>query len=364
MSTPRVLVLGWIGSTNLGDELIAEQTCRMLTDAGCQPTVATIDSEVSARLGVPMVVHAGARDAVSLARAITHHDGVVFGGGGLIQDETGPLNIPFHLSRLATARMMRKPWAGVALGIGDVRRRSGKVLVRGILRNAVAISVRDEASARRHLELTGQSAAATADPVFLTDLPTTAESDHLVVSLRRANDVNQRRLKATDPPSIGRVRLWAEIIDAVATTRRLDVRFVAWEREQDTPLHEAVAAQLQSRSTIESPGPDEIVSRMGAGRMVLTMRYHGAISGLLHRRPCVTLDYSPKMADLVAESYGGMALAPLDVSPPEILAEFDSIFDKTVERTEALAGFRAKADRNRQVVERLAEAIRETKAGD
>jgi len=359
MTGPKVLVLGWIGSTNLGDELIAEEICRMLVDAGCRPSVATIDTESSARFGVPMVQHAKALDTISLARTITHHDGVVFGGGGLIQDETGPLNIPFHLARLAAARILRKPWVGVGLGVGDVRRRSGKLLVRGILRNAAAISMRDKASANRHLELTGRPAIAAADPVFLTSTPAMKRSDHLVVSLRRANSAGQRRLRSTNPPDAGRVENWAQIIDAVARPHGLKVRFVAWEREQDAPLHEAVAALLWSPSILEVPDADHIVSRMGAGQIILTMRYHGAVSALLNRRPCVVLDYSPKMADLVAESGGAAALAPLDATSTQIVSMFDSIIDKSTLRNDALAGFQARAADNRLVIESLLSRIRE-----
>jgi len=330
----------------------------MVDEAGCRPTVVTVDKAAGARIGVPMIRHAGALDALPLARAVWNHDGVILGGGGLIQDETGPLNIPFHLSRLATARMLRKPWAGVGLGVGEVRRRTGRLLARFVLRNAVAVSVRDRASARRYCELTGQPAITAADPVFMRTPRAVEAGSCLVVSLRRANSPGRRRLRGSDPPDESRLRRWAEMIDAVAEPRGLEVRFVAWERSLDAPLHEAVAARLRSPTITEVPATDDIIERMGAGRLVLTMRYHGAIAALLHGRPCVMLDYSPKMADLADESHDGVSLAPLDAEPRHVVAAFDAVIGRVDARADALEDLRRRAAANREVVRKLAFAAR------
>ncbi len=330
----------------------------MISDENCRPTVVTVDKSASTRIGVPMIRHAGARDALPLARATWNHDGVVFGGGGLIQDETGPLNIPFHLSRLATARMLRKPWVGVGLGIGQVDRPSGRLLARFVLRNAVAVSVRDRGSARRYRELTGQPTTTAADPVFMRTPRAVKAGPNLVVSLRRANSSGQRRLRSSAPPDEDRLRQWAEMIDAVAEPRGLEVRFIAWERGQDAPLHEAVAARLRSPAITEVPATDDIIERMGTGRLVLTMRYHGAIAALLHGRPCVMLDYSPKMADLASETHGGVSLVPLDAEPHHIVAGFNAVIERVDARSNALEDLRRRASANSEVIRQLALAAR------
>ena len=103
--TPRVAVAGWIGSTNLGDELIARAVCGRLTNLGAEPLAITIDPQrTAALLGAAGVEHHRIRDTPGLMRALRSVDGVVFGGGGLVQDETGPLNLPFHLGRLGIGR--------------------------------------------------------------------------------------------------------------------------------------------------------------------------------------------------------------------------------------------------------------------
>ena len=178
MTGTHTLVLGWAGSTNLGDELIVRAVADLVMAAGGQPTVVTVDPEQSAELQVPLVRHAGAFETVALAAAAGRHTAAVFGGGGLIQDETGPLNLPFHLTRLTVARARRLPWAGLALGFGAVRRRSSRLLVRALLRGSVAMSVRDEASVQRCRDLTGLTPLLAADPVLGTTTDTVAPTDH------------------------------------------------------------------------------------------------------------------------------------------------------------------------------------------
>ena len=64
MNRPKVLVCGWIGSTNLGDELIASTFADLISDEGGEPTLVTIDPARSAAAAPSQVRHRGALDTV------------------------------------------------------------------------------------------------------------------------------------------------------------------------------------------------------------------------------------------------------------------------------------------------------------
>ena len=67
----RVALAGWIGSTNLGDELIARAVCRQLSDLGAEPVAITIDLERTADLlGTTAVEHHRVRDTPDLVRLL------------------------------------------------------------------------------------------------------------------------------------------------------------------------------------------------------------------------------------------------------------------------------------------------------
>ena len=68
---PRVAIAGWIGSTNLGDELIARAVYGRLTELGAEPLAITIDPQrTGALLGAAGVEHHRIRDTPGLIRAL------------------------------------------------------------------------------------------------------------------------------------------------------------------------------------------------------------------------------------------------------------------------------------------------------
>jgi len=352
MNRPKVLVCGWIGSTNLGDELIASTFADLISDEGGEPTLVTIDPVRSAAAAPSQVRHRGALDTVGLAREALRHDGLIFGGGGLVQDETGPLNLPFHLTRLAVGRGLRLPWCGLALGVGDVRRRSSRLLVRTVMRGATAITVRDRGSQRRLAELTGSEPQLGIDPVVAMHAHEIDAEDVLAVALRPPNRVGQRRTAdaGLDPALIGR---WAAAIDSIAAAHGLAVRFVAWDRTHDADVHRAVADRMTTPSTLEEPGPDEIIDRMGSSRLVVSMRYHGAVAARLAGRPAVVLDYSPKMGDLVSEAGDSMVLVDPDAEPSVLADAASTVAPKT---PSDISSIPERVDANHNAIQALLEA--------
>ncbi len=357
MTAPRVAICGWIGSTNLGDELIADSVAGLIDDAGARPTLVTIDPDRHPA-GTSTIRHAKARDTLRLAHQLAGHDGLVFGGGGLIQDETGPLNLPFHLTRLAVGRILQRPWIGLGLGVGEVRRRSGRALVRAFFRGAVAVTVRDAGSADRLASLTGRRPQLGIDPVLARPSVSATSKPELVVSLRPINDHKQRRLADNAAPDPATVARWAAAIDQIATEQQLSVRFVSWDDSFDHAIHQRVAGELAHPATLDRPQDARVVEAMGTGRLVLTMRYHGAVSALLTGRPAVVLDYSPKMADLV-EEVGSVLQLTAPTAAPSVIAAAAAEAAATTADPAARVRFPAeRAAANREAVVALLTQIR------
>ena len=117
------------------------------------------------------------------------------------------------------------------------------------------------------------------------------------------------RKSAAGPAVLDRI---AGAIDAAATATGLAPRFVAFQASRDGPLHEELAPRLAAPVEVAAPTLHNIPTEVGRSRLVVTMRYHGGVSALLHNRPAVLLDYSPKMASPVGEAGGRASLLGLD----------------------------------------------------
>ncbi len=321
--TRRIAVAGWFGSDNLGDELILHCLVQALRDRGAEPVAVSIDSARTSRdHGIGSVTHRSLSQLLALRRALRDTDGMAI-AGGLIQSETSPWNIPFHTSRLRAAAR-RCPMAAVGMGVGHVHGRLGRKLAQSSLRRLRRIVVRDADSARRlrHWGLDG--VAVGADPVMALAPEPVEPDDTMCVILRPVNRRGLRTAAAkaarSKPPGAMLDRM-ARSIDAAAAATGLAVRFVAFQASRDLPLHTELADRLTVPAEVVAPTLHTVVTEVGRSRLVVTMRYHGAVAALLHGRPAVLLDSSPKMASLASEGGGWAPLVDLgQLEAPELAA--------------------------------------------
>ncbi len=343
--TRRIAVAGWIGSDNLGDELILRALAGSLRARGAEPVAITIDPHRTTRThGIDALVHRSPLDTLRLARSLRDMHGLVV-TGGLIQTETSVWNVPFHASRMRAGA--RLPGCAVGLGVGRVSGPVPVAVARRALRRLEMVVVRDHDSADRLLGWGLRNVRVGSDPVIGEPVGPVVAEDTMCVILRPPNrrGVGTAATKA-GPPSPARSVAIAAALDAVARATGLSTRMVAFQESRDMAIHRSVAEHLGSEAELAAPGLDDVLDEVGKSRLVITMRYHGAIAALLHGRPAVLLDYSPKMSSLAAE---GGRWAPLVTSlQPEP--------DRLVRAAEAAIGVAARASEVRELLrERLSE---------
>lgn len=309
--TVRVTVAAWIGSPNAGDELIHAALREKLLTRSVDLTAVTVDPDAARSRGTTAVGHVA---PVGVARAIRAGDALIVGGGGLLQDQTSVFNLPLHLSRPGWARVVGTPFAAVGLGAGPLHTRAGRALVRHGFRGAVAVGVRDHASARilrtlgiRAVRVTADLAVSLPSPVAAPDdwiaaclRPWRAGRDHLPVTTRATRDITP------DHMIVGLARG----LDDAARRLGLPTRLVAMQRGWDDLVHRRVAARMHTPVTMVGPSPDAVVEVLAASRVVVAMRYHAAIAALLAARPAALIAYDPKLVALAADIGTGVTVLP------------------------------------------------------
>lgn len=362
----RVLVAGWVGSTNLGDELVLAGVRRLLHEAlGSEVRIAavSVDPATTRRThGISAIDH---RRPDLVAAAARSADLVVLGGGGLIQDETSPFNLPYHLSRVRPAQRAGTPWIGLALGVGRLDTGLGRRLATS-LRHAAAVTVRDAPSLAllEELGVPGRLAAdavlhlaAPQDPpprveveeMMTVPRPATGPpEDVLTVSLRPWSGpggllpVSWRRQAGEVAASF--VPTVAAALDRAVARTGLPVRFVALQSDRDAALHAQVAARMSTPTQQVVPGLQDVMAEVGRGRAVVAMRYHSALAATLAGRPSVMIGYSPKVDALAAQLGAGSRslaftdhdLARVDDAVVELLADEQAATERVTKARQQL----------------------------
>ncbi len=293
----RVVVSGWVGASNLGDELIHRMLLHQLHADGHETVSLSVRPEVSRALH-------GA-ECVSVSRApfeLTRADALVFGGGGLLQDETSAFNVAYHASRPALARLTGRPTLAVGLGVGPLRRRGSSNLSRLALGHA-EVCVRDRASLHLAHQAGLHSATLGVDLVLaLGARPESVPQDRTAVSLRPP-------VRGGVRPTAGRVPFpepsWlaaaARALDDVAARTGFSTSFVAMDDERDTAVHHAVASHMTSPTEVLAPPLDDVADLIGSAGLIIGQRFHAGVLGVLARRPVVALSYSHKVGALAED---------------------------------------------------------------
>lgn len=354
-----VAVAGWIGSSNIGDELIFREIKRKLSQRGANPVAISIDaSSTRADHRCASIEHGGPRDSLALLRSLGTVSSLILGGGGLIQSETSPWNLPFHLSRVWSARARRVPWAGIGLGVGSLNGALGRRLVAATMRSAIGTTVRDAASAAALRAIGVEGVIVAADPVICADAEGSAAHGRIAVSLRRRNRGGPRTARSQSDSDLGTswVQSTAVALDALSESWALPIRFIAFQPDRDDVVHRAVADRMSSEFSFAPSSPDTVLNEVASSAFVVAMRYHAAIGALLGGVPGLLIDYSPKMRDLAAEVGDGLQVVSSEFfEADDLVRRLQTAERHATELPDALAALRAREEANDRMIDRLLE---------
>lgn len=151
---PKVVVSGWYGASNIGDELLLGAVAAWVADAGGELTIISLNPEHTAQVYGAATVDF--HNLGEIAAALSDCDLFMMGGGGIFQDHH-----PFHISALYDATALdiaqyARPFYlarqfGVktlilAHGVGPLASHDAQEIVRDVFTLADFVSVRDEHS--------------------------------------------------------------------------------------------------------------------------------------------------------------------------------------------------------------------------
>jgi polysaccharide pyruvyl transferase CsaB len=300
-----IALSGYYGFHNIGDEAILEAVINVLRyyqpdvelvvfSADPLHTCKTYKVEAVSRTHFPAIV-----------RVLRRADLLVSGGGGLLQDVTGPRSIPYYLGIIQLARLLRTRVAVYAQGIGPLRHQWSRFCVKKILDRVDWLSVRDTASAHFLTELgVKRDVTVTADPTFSLE-PVPQEE---IVAFWKKHGVEKSPLELLVGialrPYPGETAIDGRLLEIIGSScsylqKEYGARlvFLPYHLHKDLPLARALASRVSPRSIIfeESLTSRDILRLMGGLDLFIGMRLHALIFAAICGVPFVALPYDPKV---------------------------------------------------------------------
>lgn len=319
----RVLISGYYGFHNTGDEAILTAICQLLEPYALDIHVLTAhaDHQLQGCHFTPLP----RLDLGAIIRTLKQTDLFISGGGGLFQDVTGFGSIPYYGGLLMLARQMGVPTLIFSQGLGPLRRPLSRLAVRQIFQRVSAITLRDQDSIAL-LQETGLRTP----PIQLSADP--------VLNLRgmppgRATEILQQEGLDPQQPVIGvSIRPWKSwfekqlksftaVLAQFARQTGAQLLLIPFQPNQDTWMCLEAAYSIQTRPSGCVPpirvlqghySPLEIHSLIGRLDLMIGMRLHALIMAASNRIPAVGIVYDPKVrsfAEMVGTPYIGSITA-------------------------------------------------------
>ena len=310
----RVLIAGYYGYGNIGDEAILRSLLRDLGSALPEAEFLVLYGSAAGapgNLSSARVRYLPRLQPPAIREAMRTSDMLVLGGGTLIQDVTSLRSLIYYLSLIWAARRGGLRVALYGGGLGPLTTALGRRLARAVLPTVDLLALRDRRSIETALALGVPSdrLLLTADPAFsvLPAKPTTAGAARCTArAAMLAAGVPADRLDsvialALRPPlaAADRAAIVAGVRDAVARTGVFPL-LVPFHPERDLPLLVQLGAQLGVPCAVLRAANDpELLQQIVAScRAVLAMRLHGVIFAVAAGVPCVAMAYDPKVGAL------------------------------------------------------------------
>ena len=299
----RIVISGYYGFNNSGDEAVLRSILLALKEQAdhlgliIEPVVLSGNPEWTSKMyeveAVPRM------HMPSIYKALKEADGLISGGGSLLQDATGIKTVPYYTGIIKIAQWLKKPTFIYAQGVGPVHRSWLFPFIKSAMNGSQYISVRDEQSAQFLRKIgVSKSIEVVPDPVMGMPLPSAITvPDH-----------------KSDKPVVGvSVRFWrqdradllrvADALVKLSQKRDVCIRFLSFHTPEDIEASKYVMSHMKigfgTGSVVEmahvGDDPQQMLYAVSQCQVLFGMRLHALIYAANQQVPLLGLSYDPKI---------------------------------------------------------------------
>ncbi|UNK18091.1 polysaccharide pyruvyl transferase CsaB [Paenibacillus sp. N3/727] len=382
VSTSKTIVIsGYYGFKNSGDEAVLKSILTALEEQGkaagimIEPVVLSIDPEWTSKMYGVRSVHR--MQLGEVRRAIKESDGLISGGGSLLQDATSPKTIPYYLAIIKMAQWLRKPTFVYAQGVGPVNRKIFNPMIRSVFRKCSYISVRDVQSGEllQSMGIRAEDIHVVPDPVMGLPLPENtismdletrmteetgefirnAASEEVEKDVGSHSEDSEAETEAADEaikehngelPVIGiSVRFWdperrelnaiADGLKELMRKRPVHLRFLPFHKPDDEEASQYITDRMGDITSYggvisfyrEEQQPQDMLREVSRCQLILGMRLHSLIYAANQRVPLIGISYDPKIDHFLNRLHSAAIGSSDSLVPADLTRHMTTLLD-------------------------------------
>jgi len=284
----RILVSGYIGFSNFGDEAVFAALSSYLKSKDADVTAFSSNPKETTRMhGVKSLKY---NNPLDILKGILDCDILFSGGGSLLQNTTSSLSLFYYLAIIFLTLLTGKKVVIFAQGIGPIKGGFSEFLAKIAIKAAKIVTVRDTES-QFILKKWKINSTLVCDPVWGIKLPEYKPQGYVGIQLRPYEHMDKYFME----------RL-ARGVGLYFDDRK--VQIFSFQNNQDA----SVCYEFQSILKKASPGIDcEVIARASIDELVedfskleylIAMRFHACLLGLHYGIKTLPVSYDKKVESL------------------------------------------------------------------
>jgi polysaccharide pyruvyl transferase CsaB len=332
----RVLISGYFGMGNIGDEAILSSLIQVLKELG---SASGVDLHIRVLSGDPSYtesihgVEALDRwNLIQIIHGLANTQIFITGPGGLIQDATSLRSLLYYLSIASTAKFLRKTNLMIGCGIGPLQTKRARFLVRKFFPHFQAISVRDIGSIEllRCCGVTRNDIVLSPDLGFIFQGASPSKGREILISQGVIGD-GPLIIMAPRPSHIkGLDRLLASVADELIFKYNAELVFLPFHKGVDEAFCRSIQLNMARRSFLINSihDPKEVKALVGQAELLIGMRLHSLVFASTYGIPLVGISYDPKVSKFLSQIGVNSFTTIEELSEEQLLANIDEVMSR------------------------------------
>ena len=280
----KVLVSGYLGFGNFGDEAMFEALCMFLQSLQMNVRALCDKDNYSVKT----------YKRTDIIPAILASDIVISGGGSLLQNKTSNESLMYYLSIIFLAKLLGRKVMIYAQGIEPIKGDFYQTLTKLALKMANFVSVRD-AHSFRLLKSWNIKCTYMSDPVYalLQDIEPSAKKNGLIVQLRPVKGVTSTFISG--------------LAESIAKHYKGEITVLALQKDMDEPIcakftKELNKHNLQANYFHFGKSVEEIIDVINNAKYVISTRLHGITVASALGSQVLAIPYDEKVKNFALEN--------------------------------------------------------------
>jgi polysaccharide pyruvyl transferase CsaB len=341
---PKIMISGYYGFNNTGDEAILKSMVRAFKEKIPQVKIAVLSHNPLQTSQTYKVKAINRLHLIKIIRCLRNVNLFISGGGGLLQDSTGKgWSILYYLGLILITKIVKVPVMIYAQGIGPINKKINKLLIKWILNKVNLITVRDNHSKKllNNLGVSGPSIYVNSDPVFLLKKK---NINHIIDN----HPYIQKLINSDNRPLIGisvrecksngsdSKRIFAQAADYLIENYQAKIIFLPFQFDEDVHINEEILSLMKNKAEVLKIKlePEELLSVLSQLSLVVGVRFHSIVFSSMANIPFIAFNYDPKVRYFVEDL--GLSELLLEIDENASLKNFQEKIEYVIENNDKI----------------------------